>query len=228
MIEIVLIDDTDRFNRAIQRRFQGLANIFPIHPSNISTTGTSILAKHPDAHVFIDLSPRAVNGHTTLENGVGLAKVVLADYHKDAARVHVCGPDSLAELTVAIREDLDKIGVEYVQKSQIEDKIEQLTGSGQSVPAFSKKGSRRSVLRDPVIRKQYAGQVVAVWNGQVLGAGANLDAALIAASARPECPPVEQLVIALIPEEEGSIVYAPPPAIKPEYLDERIPKPLHD
>jgi hypothetical protein len=218
MIEIVLVDDNDRFGRALQRAYQSLVKVFPVLPQKILTDCKTILLEHPDADVFIDLYPRAGNAHATLENGVALAKMA-QDFQKNASRLHVCGHDSPEELPDEIRKELSAIGVEYIQKSEIKAKIEQMMGSPRRT---NKNGGRPSVLRDPDIRKQYAGQVIAVLDRHVWGAGASFDAALKTAGDQPGCPPLETLKIFLVPEgEQGDLPYLSPPQ---ETLLPKVPR----
>ena len=54
-------------------------------------------------------------------------------------------------------------------------------------------------LRDPRIRDAYAGQVVAIWNKQVWGAGSSHLVAWHAASRAAQCPPRERTAFVVVP-----------------------------
>ena len=71
------------------------------------------------------------------------------------------------------------------------------------------------IFFDRDIQKRYAGQVVVARDRRIWGAGENLDAALTAAQAQPDCPDLAELEIVVIPDEEHSFYPFPPipPAI---------------
>jgi hypothetical protein len=56
-------------------------------------------------------------------------------------------------------------------------------------------------LRDPGVRRLHGGQVVAVHQSKVWGAGADHGAALKAALATPGCPQRQALALVVVPEE---------------------------
>lgn len=71
---------------------------------------------------------------------------------------------------------------------------------------------------DRDILKRYAGQVIVVRDRRVWGAGPDLDAALAAAQEQPGCPELRRLRIVVMPDEEVSFFYFPPPV--PRWLPE--------
>lgn len=60
-------------------------------------------------------------------------------------------------------------------------------------------------LHDADLRKRYGGKVVAAHRHRILGVGASHAEALEAAQRRPDCPPLEEIAIVVVPEHVPDI-----------------------
>jgi hypothetical protein len=207
MLEIILIDDDERFMKGVQKRFEERAHVYLADPEEPCRSGLKLVKDHPDAYVFIDLYIRDKDNKPDPvlcgSGAVLLAETLTGDGWKVAPqRLRFCSDDLGDEVPREVLEKMVRLDVRYVDKAHIVEEIEGLV-----IPARPLSRARRRrrdekwCLSEASVRQQYAGQVVAVCDRKVWGSGADVAAALQTAQAQPGCPPADDLLLAVVPDD---------------------------
>jgi hypothetical protein len=82
--------------------------------------------------------------------------------------------------------------------------VKNKTGAPTFSPTLSQQEQQKNhdyewAVKDADIQRKYAGKVVVVYRGKILGAGKNFRTAWAAAQRRRDCPPKDQVAMPVIP-----------------------------
>lgn len=182
MIEWILIDDDPRLIQTARERFADRPFVFLSAPNDQSISTRELIQGHPRAWVFLALEA----------NALSLARQSILEWKRDPHTIRLSGdvpPDQVAKpLQFEMR--ASKIG--YVERSRILSEIEEL----------GRDRDARWLWAEADIRRQYAGQLVAVCDQIIWGNGPDLATALAVAESKPGCPPADAMYLESLPEIE--------------------------
>jgi hypothetical protein len=205
MVELILIDDDKEFMRTVQSRFQDRARFYLSDPKEPCPSGMDLVRQHPDAFVFIDLYIKDKHGRQ-LTGGVQLAEILINDWKLPPDRLRFCSNNLGEEVPREVLEKILLLNISYFNKAHLVEEIEKLLTSNPAAnPVSSKRRRSRDekwCLNEAAVRRQFAGQIVAVYDRKVWASGADVAAVLKAAQAQQGCPPLADLVLASLPDDK--------------------------
>jgi len=201
MVELILIDDDEGFMRTVQSRFQDRARIYLSDPKEPCPTGMDLVRQHPGAFVFVDLYVRDKHGQQLI-GGVQLAEILINDWKVPPDRLRFCSNNLGEEVPREVLEKILLLNISYFNKAHLVVEIEKLLTSKPVSSKRRRSRDERWCLSDAGVRRQFAGQIVAVYDCKVWGSGADVAAALNAAQAQQGCPPLADLVLASVHDDE--------------------------
>ena len=172
MIEWILIGDDARFIATIQERFADRPFVF------FASRGA--IDEHPHAWVFLELDAKAIE----------LARQAIHQGKREPHTIKFYGDVPREHIAQELRAEMKASKIGYVERSRLLTAIEE----------SARDRDARWLWTEAEIRRQYAGQIVAVRDQVIWGNGPDLTTALAVAEAKPGCPPVEGMYLESVPE----------------------------
>src|SRR5262245_38759791 len=231
MVEMVLISADEQFSRQVQHQLRGRARVHPAGREAPWQTGRALVGQRPGALVLLDLDLCDEHGRHPLAGGEPGADWLLSSREVPPRRLLACAGD-LGGLPREVLEWLVRGHVRYLDKARVVPELSKLVRAGRAARprALARRRDERWCLEDTGVRRQYAGQVVAVHGRKVWGSGADAAAACAAARAQPGCPPLSDFVLVLVPADDQAFIPflrtpadATAPAAEPNRPDPPVP-----
>jgi hypothetical protein len=207
MVELVLISADEPFSRQVQHRLRGRARLYVAGREEPWQTGRALVEQHPGALVLLDLDLRDEHGRHPLAGGEPAADWLPSSREAPLKRLLACGSD-LGGLPRELLEWLVRGHVRYLEKARVVPELRKLARAGRAARprARARRRDEQWCLEDAGVRRQYAGQVVAVHGRKVWGSGTDASAACAAARAQPGCPPLSDFVLVLVPADDQAFI----------------------
>ena len=188
MIEWILIGDDASFIATIQERFADRPFVF--------FSSRESIEEHTHAWVFLELDAKALV----------LARQAIHQGKREPHTIKFYGDVPREQIAQELRAEMKASKIGYVERSRLLTAIEE----------SARDRDARWLWTEAEIRRQYAGQIVAVRDQVIWGNGPDLTTALAVAEAKPGCQPVEGMYLESVPEIRESIILPYPELREPQ------------